>query len=254
MEFSRPEYEMGSLSLLQGIFPTQGLNPGLPYYRQILYQLSHKGSPRILEWAAYPFSSRPSRPYAFPVVMYGCESWTVKKAEHRRIDVFELWCRRRLLSNLKISPGYLLEGLMLKLKLQLKLKHWPPHAKSWLIGKDPDAGRDWGQEEKGTTEDKMAGCHHWLNGHESEWTPGVGNGQSNLQSMVQLSLTVRAVLTVRAGLLGSSPWPGTVPNPTWQGITWQCITGLGTSSCMLGSDSGDRIWRISLTKRIRRSW
>ena len=55
---------------------------------------------------------------AFPVVMYGCESWTVKKAEHRRIDVFELWCRRRLLSNLKISPGYSLEGLMLKLKLQ----------------------------------------------------------------------------------------------------------------------------------------
>jgi len=50
---------------------------------------------------------------------------------------------------------------------------WPPHAKSWLIGKDSDAGRDWGQEEKGTTEDEMAGWHHWLNGHESEWTPGV---------------------------------------------------------------------------------
>ena len=50
MEFSRPEYGMGSLSLLQGIFPTQGLNPGLPHYRQILYQLRHQGSPRILEW------------------------------------------------------------------------------------------------------------------------------------------------------------------------------------------------------------
>ena len=57
---------------------------------------------------------------------------------------------------------------------------WPPHAKSWLIGKDSDAGRDWGQEEKGTTEDEMAGCHHWLNGHESEWTPGVGDGQGGL--------------------------------------------------------------------------
>ena len=56
----------------------------------------------------------------------------------------------------------------------------PPHAKSWLIGKDPDAGRDWGQEEKGTTEDEMAGWHHWLNGHESEWTPGVGDGQGGL--------------------------------------------------------------------------
>jgi len=57
---------------------------------------------------------------------------------------------------------------------------WPPHAKSWLIGKDSGAGRDWGQEEKGTTEDEMAGWHHWLNGRESEWTPGVGDGQGGL--------------------------------------------------------------------------
>ena len=57
---------------------------------------------------------------------------------------------------------------------------WPPHAKSWLIGKDSDAGRDWGQEEKGTTEDEMAGWHHWLDGHESEWTLGVGDGQGGL--------------------------------------------------------------------------
>ena len=54
---------------------------------------------------------------------------------------------------------------------------WPPHAKSWFIGKDPDAGRHWGQEEKGTTEDKMAEWHHWLDGHEFEWTPGVGDGR-----------------------------------------------------------------------------
>ena len=57
---------------------------------------------------------------------------------------------------------------------------WPPHVKSWLIGKDPGAGRDWGQEEKGTTKDEMAGWHHWLNGRESEWTPGVGDGQGGL--------------------------------------------------------------------------
>ena len=57
---------------------------------------------------------------------------------------------------------------------------WPPHAKSWLIGKDFDAGRDWGQEEKGTTEDEMAGWHHWLDECESEWTPGVGDGQGGL--------------------------------------------------------------------------
>ena len=62
MEFSRPEYWTGSLSLLQGIFPTQGSNPGLPHCGWILYQLSHKGSPRILEWVAYPFSSRSSQP------------------------------------------------------------------------------------------------------------------------------------------------------------------------------------------------
>ena len=57
---------------------------------------------------------------------------------------------------------------------------WPPHEKSWLIGKDSDAGRDWGQEEKGTTEDEMAGWQHWLDGRESEWTPGVGDGQGGL--------------------------------------------------------------------------
>ena len=57
---------------------------------------------------------------------------------------------------------------------------WPPHAKSWLIGKDSDAGRDWEQEEKGTTEDEMAGWHHWVNGRESEWTPGVGEEQGGL--------------------------------------------------------------------------
>ena len=104
----------------------------------------------------------------FPVVMYGCESWTVKKAESRNIDAFELWCRRRLLrvqSILKeISPGCSLEGLMLKLKLQ----HFGHLMQSWLTRKDSDAGRDWGQEEKGTTEDEMAGWHHRLDGHEFE--------------------------------------------------------------------------------------
>ena len=57
---------------------------------------------------------------------------------------------------------------------------WPPHAKSWLIGKESDLGRDWGQEEKGMTEDEMAGWHRWLDGHESEWTTGHGDGQGGL--------------------------------------------------------------------------
>ena len=57
---------------------------------------------------------------------------------------------------------------------------WPPYVKNWLLGKDPDAEKDWGQEEKGTTEDEMAGWPHWLDGRESEWTPGVGDGQGGL--------------------------------------------------------------------------
>ena len=61
---------------------------------------------------------------------------------------------------------------------------WPPYAKSWFIGKDPDAGRDWRQEEKGMTEDEMAGWHHWLDGRESEWTPGVGDGQGGLGDVI----------------------------------------------------------------------
>ena len=111
----------------------------------------------------------------FPVVMYGCESWTVKKAKHRRIDGFELWCWRRLLripwtarrshqSILKISPGLSLEGMMLKLKLQY-FGHLMRRVASL---EKTDAGRDWGQEEKGTTEDEMAGWHHGLDGRESE--------------------------------------------------------------------------------------
>ena len=57
---------------------------------------------------------------------------------------------------------------------------WPPHLKSWFIGKDPDAGKDWGQEEKGTTEDEMVGWHHWLDAHKFGWTPGVGDGHGGL--------------------------------------------------------------------------
>ena len=127
----------------------------------------------------------------FPVVMYGYESCTIKETEHRRIDAFELWCWRRLLrvpwtarrSNQsipkEISPldGCSLEGLMLKLKLQY-FGHCD--VKNWLIGKDPDAGKDWSQEDKGMTEDKVVGWHHWLNGHEFEQAPGVGDRQGRL--------------------------------------------------------------------------
>ena len=99
---------------------------------------------------ALPTNIRLVKGMVFPAVMYECESWTVKKTEHQRIDAFELWCWRRLLrvpwtarrSNLsilkEISPEYSLEGLMLKLKPLL----WPHDAKSRLIGKNPDAGKN----------------------------------------------------------------------------------------------------------------
>ena len=113
----------------------------------------------------------------FPVVMYGCKSWTVEKAECRKIDAFELWCWRRLLrvpwtarrfnqSILKeISPGCSLEGLTLKLKLQY-FGHLMPRDDS--LEKTLMLGGIGGQEEKGTTEDKMVGWHHQLDGHEFE--------------------------------------------------------------------------------------
>ena len=121
------------------------------------------------------FANNIVKAMVFPVVMYGCDSWTLKKVEHWRIDAFELWCWRRLLrvpwtarrsnqSILKeISPGCSLEGLMLKLKVPIL---WPPDVKNWLISKDSDAGKDWRREHKGMTEDEMVGWHHWLNGHE----------------------------------------------------------------------------------------
>ena len=116
----------------------------------------------------------------FPVVMYGCESWSVKKAERRRIDAFELWCWRRLWrvpwtarrsnqSILKEINPVLIHQSTGRTDVEAETPvFWPPDAKSWLIGKDPGAGRGWGQEEKGTTEDEMAGWRHWLDGHESE--------------------------------------------------------------------------------------
>ena len=129
----------------------------------------------------------------FPVAMYRCESWTIKKAECQRIDDFELWCWRRLLrvpytarrsnpSILKeISPGCSLEGLMLRLKLQYfghLMRRAISFEKTHLKGSD--AGKDWGQEEKRTTEDEMVVWHHWHNGHGFGWTLGVGDGQEGL--------------------------------------------------------------------------
>ena len=128
-----------------------------------------------------------SQSYGFLIVMYGCESWSIKKAERWRNDAFELWCLRRLLrvpwtarrsnqSNPKRNQSWIFIG---RTEAECPIL-WPPDVKGQLTGKDSDAGKDWRQEEKGTTEDEMVGWHHWLNGHEFEQTPGVSEGQGGL--------------------------------------------------------------------------
>ena len=128
----------------------------------------------------------------FPVVMYGCESWTIKKAEHRRIDAFHygaredswdpLHCKEIQPVHSKGDQSWVFIG-RIDVEAETPIL-WPPDAKSWLIGKDPDAGKDWRRGEKGMTEDEMVGWHHWLNGHEFGWTLGVGDGQGGLVSAV----------------------------------------------------------------------
>ena len=122
----------------------------------------------------------------FPVVMYGCESWSIKKIECWRIDAFKLWCWRRLL-RVPWASRRSDQSILKKISLFIGRTDaeaeapilWPPEAKSWLIRKDPVAGKDWRQEEKGTTEDEMVGWHHRLYEHEFEQGLGDG-GQGNL--------------------------------------------------------------------------
>ena len=122
-----------------------------------------------------PTKVRLVKAMVFPVIMCGCESWTVKKAERPKNWCFwtVVWektlespldCKEIQPVHPKGAQSWVFIG---RTDAEAKIPIlWLPHAKSWLIGKDPDAGRDWGQEEKGTTEDEMAGWHHWLDGHE----------------------------------------------------------------------------------------
>ena len=128
----------------------------------------------------FPLCLRLVKAMVFPIVMYGCASWTIKKAECRRIDAFELWCWRRLLRvpwTARRSNQSILKEMQSWIFIEYSpeaetLILWPPDVKSWLTGKDPDARKDWGQEEKWTTEDEMIGWHHWLNEY--------GEGQGSL--------------------------------------------------------------------------
>ena len=125
----------------------------------------------------------------FPVVMYGCESLTVKKAERRRIDAFELWCWRRLLrvpwiarrSNQSIPKGNQSWRLIGRTDAEAETPIlWPPDAKNWLIGKWPWYWERLKSGGQGHNRRWMVGWHHWLNGHEFEQAPGVADGQGSL--------------------------------------------------------------------------
>ena len=124
----------------------------------------------------------------FPVVMYGCKSWTIKKAEWKNWCFWPVVLAKTLESpsdckeiqpvHPKGSQSWIFIGRT-DVEAETPIL-WPLDTKSWLTGKDPDAGKDWRQEEKGTTEDEMVGWHHWLNEHEFEQAPGVGDGQRSL--------------------------------------------------------------------------
>ena len=128
------------------------------------------------------------RAMVFPVVIHGCESWTIKKAERWRIDVFEkLWWWRRLLrvpwtarrsNHPKGNQSWIFTGRT-DGEAEAPIL-WPSDAKNRLIGTDPDAGKDWGQEAKRATEHEMVGWHHWLNEHELQQTLGDDEGQGTV--------------------------------------------------------------------------
>ena len=126
----------------------------------------------------------------FQVVIYGCESWIIKKAEHQRIDTFELWCWRLL--NVSLDCKEILsvhpkgnQSWIFIARTDVEVETpilWPLDGKNWLIWKDPDAGKGWRWEDKGPTEDEMVGWHHRLDGHCLSLlnSPGVSEGQGSL--------------------------------------------------------------------------
>ena len=169
--------------------------------------------------------------------MYRCESWTIKKAECWRNDVFKLWCSldkilESPLDSKEIKPvnskgnqPWIFIG---RTDAEAPIL-WPPDAKSQLIGKDPDTGKDWGQE-KGTTE---FGWHHWLNGHGFGWTPGVGDGQGSLACCspwgCKESDTTEQLNWIELGAVISAFY-------RWEGVA-EWVERLASRSCGQVSDS-----------------
>ena len=168
--------------------------------------------------------------------MFGCESWTIKKAEHCRIDAFVLVvlektlqspldCKETQPVNHKGNESWIFIGRT-DAEAETPIL-WPPDAKNWLLRRDPDAGKDWGQEEKETTEDEIVGWRHQLNGHGFGWTLGVCDGQGGLEccdswipkeSDTTEWLNWTELSTVWIHFLG--PWRG--PPPGWETKLCHC--------------------------------
>ena len=140
-----------------------------------------------------PTNVHPVKAMVFPVVMYGCESWTIKKAECRRIDTFELCMLEKTpegpLDYKKIQPFHPKgnQSWIFIRRTDAEAETpilWPPDIKNFLTGKVSDAGKDWMREEKRMTENDMVGWHHQLEGHEFKQAPGVGDGQGSLECCI----------------------------------------------------------------------
>ena len=133
-----------------------------------------------------PTNDHPVKSIVFPVVIYGCEIWIIKKAERQsfwtvvleKTPESPLDCKEiQPVSPKGNQPWIFTERTDAETETPIL---WPPDVKSWLIWKDPDTGKDWGQEKKGVTEDEIVGWHHQLDGHESEQALGAGDGQGSL--------------------------------------------------------------------------
>jgi len=152
-----------SHSLLQGIFPTQGSNPGILHYMQILTSWVTMEALEYWEWVVYPFSNGAFQPRnqtrVSCIASEFFTSWATGEAHSKGNQPWILTGR---------TDGEAEAPIL-----------WPPDVNSWLVGKDPDAGKDWGQEKKGVTEDEMVGWHHWFNGHELGQSLGDGGGQGS---------------------------------------------------------------------------
>ena len=166
MGFPRQEYWSGLPFPSPGHLPNSGIKPSSPALARGFFTTELPGKSKLSGTSAM----------VFPVVMYGCESRTIKKAEHWRNDVFELVLEKTLeipLDHKEIQPAYPKRNQLwifigrTDVEAETLILR-PPDVRNWLTGKDPDAGKHWRQEEKVMTEDKIAGWHHLCNGHEYE--------------------------------------------------------------------------------------